>query len=226
MQDLVVSARVEDIGEVSPVAPAGGGSLLSGRVGLRAHRVIAICVAVAAALALAACSPKTDPSPSTSTSPSESASSPPSSASASSDAILDMPELAGEHSESGAKAFARFAVELVDEGYVTAESSQFRSISDAKCRGCRILISQIQRFKNAGEHARERSLWVVRTVWAGSRGARSAVDVVGTSYEVDVMDSRGQKAYVQDGDGKVMFRLILVWRDAAWRILQYDRIIE
>lgn len=192
-------------------------SSMPGCVRSGAQRVIAASAGAVLVAALAACSPNTDASPTTSTSASISSSS-----SASAGVILDLPEIAGEHSKAGAREFARFVLELTDRGYVRADAAQLKSISAADCKGCQGLVERIQQLKEAGEHTREQSVWVTKTAWVEKVGNRHIVDVAISSHDADIVDAAGVKRSVQKGEGDLAFRLALEWRGKGWIVRNFD----
>lgn len=207
---------------------------------MTSHKNITYAVALAGALTLglAGCTgggedPTETPQPTASSSSTASASpsvsgSPSGSASStgttkpSPSVSVSVPTAARANTEAGAIAFARWAVEQADAGYVSVDSAPFRALSEPACKGCQGIVDGIEDLKVSGYHQKGRALKVENAIAASIGKDSTVVDLLITQVAVPFVHSTGREAGGPKAE-KYRMRVTGQWVGDSWRILEMGK---
>jgi hypothetical protein len=134
---------------------------------------------------------------------------------------VDVPAAAREHSEEGAKAFARYFHETASRAFVTNDPSALEQLSAASCKGCTAIAAGVRRQAESGEHPAE-PRFVFESANVQPRTGRQpyVVDVIGSDKSVEVVDRDGKVTRRVDSVPS-WTRLTLTRRGDRWLVQQF-----
>ena len=178
-------------------------------------------VVVAGSLALAGCSGGgEDPPPTTSsTSSSSSTSSTPSATTQSPSATktVALPPEATQHTEAGAKAFAKYYLLGLSEAEFEGDTSRIAPLTGKGCSACLKFIERIETRARQEQHVDRKSLSIETTalVDGDPTGRRAVIGVLANDAAKKVVNSEGDPIQAISG-AKINFEASLEWSATGW----------
>jgi hypothetical protein len=188
-----------------------------------------MAIAVGGALALAGCNGGGDePTASTassslsSTTTSSASSTTTASPSTTTSATIDpakLPPEATEKTEAGAKAFAKFFVETLDQSQVEADPSTLVAISEPECQGCKIYVDLSRELAVKGQHQEGPALELSDIGVRSSSDGRFQFDLLIDERPTRTVDKAGAVVASFPAD-KTTLRVDFNWISNQWRVKQ------
>jgi hypothetical protein len=133
---------------------------------------------------------------------------------------VNVPAAAKAHTEEGAKAFAEFFVDTLNESQVTPDSAALDAISDPSCKGCNVYIKSANAMRSKKQRADGPSMRL--------KGILVRPDSTKALFNLDLLiDELASKTVDQDGKviesydaGKLTLRTTLRPTTNGWAVKQ------
>jgi hypothetical protein len=130
---------------------------------------------------------------------------------------VTIPAAAKQRTPDGAKAFARFFTQQMDQTTVTADSSKLRVLAQPTCTACLSIIELVDGYKDRGERQSRSSLNVKAVEVTSETGNATIVDVLADDLPHKIVRSDGSVVSTSPA-AKINFRHTLAWTEMGWRV--------
>ncbi|MFC8502229.1 DUF6318 family protein [Pedococcus sp. NPDC057267] len=179
----------------------------------------AFTAVVASSLALAACTGGGDSPPSTTSSTSSSRSSTTSSTTTQSPSptkTVALPPEATQHTEAGARAFAKYFVSVLDDSQVSADPTALEAVSGDACKGCKAYVDMSRQLAAKGQRQQRTALSLKDMyVRPGATADAMTIDLLIDEAPSKTVDRGGVVVESFPAD-KTTLRITLQWRGQSW----------
>ncbi|MDF2143784.1 DUF6318 family protein [Knoellia sp. p5-6-4] len=133
-------------------------------------------------------------------------------------AAVSIPAAARQHTEEGAKAFAKFYLLTYSKSAFSADAASLEALSSDSCGGCKSLIDLVNGYRAKNQHV-DRVALTVDTTMLRPEGTseRPVVDVLAKDARKQVLNADGSVAKVVAA-ASINFRLTMRWDDNNWEV--------
>lgn len=135
-------------------------------------------------------------------------------------AAVVVPPEATKHTEEGAKAFARYYTQQMDEATLAADSGTLRALSAPTCKGCQVSIRIADQLKAKNQrHAALTFKLAGDRLTPNSTATTKVVDVLVVDSGSTTIDSTGN-VVSKSAPANLTFRQSVEWRNDGWLLIE------
>ncbi|HVE98997.1 MAG TPA: DUF6318 family protein [Mycobacteriales bacterium] len=121
----------------------------------------------------------------------------------------------------GAAAFARYFFQVLDEAYVSGDTTDLEVSIGSECESCARMLGAITRTYAEGQRYEGGRTTVAFAESPAAPGSTATVDVIYSSEELRRVDSRGETVSKEPAALKVEATLRLRWMGRHWVVTAY-----